>query len=218
VSARSEAWTTLRDWSAPAGRQADLRDSFVAHLEAHPDGLDRSCAAGHLTAGALVLSPGLDAVLLNLHGKARRWFHFGGHHEAGDGSLLGTATREAAEESGIVGLELDPVPIHLDRHTVRFCRPHGSVDHLDVRYAALAPAGAEGVVSEESLDVRWWPLGGLPDVEPEMHELIALARERLAQPIVLSAGSSAVSTAGSPTESTAEPAAGTSPSSRAPAE
>jgi 8-oxo-dGTP pyrophosphatase MutT (NUDIX family) len=181
VSARDDALTTLRDWSAAPGRQTHLRDAFVAHLEAHPDGLDRSCAAGHLTAGTLVLSPGLDAVLLNLHGKARQWFHFGGHHEPGDGSLLGTATREAAEESGIHDLDVHPVPVHLDRHTVVFCSPHGTVDHLDVRYAALAPVGAEAAASDESLDVRWWPLDGLPDLEPEMHELIALARERLAQ-------------------------------------
>jgi hypothetical protein len=48
-----------------------------------------------------------------------------------------------------------------------------------VRYAALAPADAEPRTSDESLDVRWWPLDGLPDLEPEMHELIALARARL---------------------------------------
>jgi 8-oxo-dGTP pyrophosphatase MutT (NUDIX family) len=181
VSARAEALATLQGWNAPPGRQRDLRHAFVVHLQRHDDALDRSCAAGHLTAGALVLSSDLDAVLLNLHRKAQRWFHFGGHHEPGDGSLLGTATREAAEESGIPDLVVDPQPVHLDRHTVGFCRPHGTVDHLDVRYAALAPVGAEGVVSDESLDVRWWPLDGLPDLEPEMHELIARARERLAQ-------------------------------------
>jgi hypothetical protein len=48
-----------------------------------------------------------------------------------------------------------------------------------VRYGALAPAGAEHAVSGESLDVRWWPLDGLPDLEDEMHTLIALARDRL---------------------------------------
>jgi 8-oxo-dGTP pyrophosphatase MutT (NUDIX family) len=204
VSARTDALATLRDWSAPAGRQSGLRAAFVTHLETHPDALDRACAAGHLTAGALVLSPGLDAVLLNLHGKARRWFHFGGHHEPGDGSLFGTATREAAEESGIADLELHPVPVHLDRHTVAFCRPHGTVDHLDVRYAALAPAGAAAAASDESLDVRWWPLDALPELEPEMHELIALARERLAQ-------SSTSSASGTPSGSA-------EPSRRAPAE
>jgi 8-oxo-dGTP pyrophosphatase MutT (NUDIX family) len=181
VSARDVALTELRGWAPPTADQAALRDAYVAYLEAHPDGLRRSCQPGHLTAGALVLSPDLDAVLLNLHGKAERWFHFGGHLEDGDASLLAAARREAVEESGIADLVLDPTPVHLDLHHVEFCGPRGRADHLDVRYAALAPVGAEAAASDESLDVRWWPLDGLPDLEPEMHELIALARERLAQ-------------------------------------
>lgn len=181
MSARETALGELRGWAPPRPEQADLRDAFVRHLEQHPDALRRTCRPGHLTAGALVLSPGLDAVLLNLHGRARRWFHFGGHLEDEDGSLLEAARREAVEESGIDGLLLDPDPVHLDLHHVEFCGSTGTADHLDVRYAALAPAGAAAAVSDESLDVRWWPLDGLPALEPEMHELIARSRERLAR-------------------------------------
>jgi 8-oxo-dGTP pyrophosphatase MutT (NUDIX family) len=180
VSTRHVALRELRGWTAPSPDQAALRDDYVAFLEEHADGLRRACHPGHLTAGALVLSPGLDAVLLNLHGKAQRWFHFGGHLEDGDVSLLAAARREAAEESGIADLVVDPTPVHLDLHHVEFCGPHGRAAHLDVRYAALAPVGAEVAVSDESLDVRWWPLDALPDLEPEMHTLIALSRGRLA--------------------------------------
>jgi 8-oxo-dGTP pyrophosphatase MutT (NUDIX family) len=179
VNPHAEATRVLRSWSPPSPEQAALRDGYVQHLADHPDALDRSCASGHLTAGTLVLSAELDAVLLNLHRRAGRWFHFGGHWEPGDASLLATATREAAEESGVDGLSVDPDPVHLDRHRVEFCRGHDRTDHLDVRYAALAPPGAVPRTSEESLDVRWWPLAGLPDLEPEMHDLIALARARL---------------------------------------
>jgi 8-oxo-dGTP pyrophosphatase MutT (NUDIX family) len=179
ISAHARALTTLHEWAAPTPGLAALRDRFVVHLDIHPDGLDRACSPGHLTAGALVLSPGLDAVLLNLHAKAQRWFHFGGHWEPGDVSLLATAGREAREESGLAGLLVHPEPVHLDLHDVAFCRGHERADHLDVRYAALAPAGGRAQVSDESLDVRWWPLDGLPDLPPEMHELIALSRDRL---------------------------------------
>jgi 8-oxo-dGTP pyrophosphatase MutT (NUDIX family) len=178
VSAHSSALHDLASWSPPTARQAALRDRFVAHLDAHPDALLRSCRPGHLTAGALVLSHDLDAVLLNLHGKARRWFHFGGHCEHDDTSLLATGRREATEESGIAGLSFHPEPVHLDLHTVAFCDPAVPVDHLDVRYAALAPAGADARASDESLAVRWWPVNALPPLEDEMHELIALAAER----------------------------------------
>jgi len=175
-----DALTTLRGWTAPSPGQDSLRARYVAHLEQHADGLARSCFPDHLTAGTVVLSAGGDDVLLNLHRKARRWFAFGGHCEPGDATLGGAALREAREESGLSELTFHDEPLHLDEHAVGFCDPRGAVHHLDVRYAALAPAGARHEVSEESIDVRWWPVSDLPDgVEDEMVTLIRLARERL---------------------------------------
>jgi ADP-ribose pyrophosphatase YjhB (NUDIX family) len=174
-----DALSTLRDWVPPSASQEEFRARYVGHLQAHPDGLQRTCFPDHLTAGTVVLSADGDEVLLNLHGKARRWFAFGGHCEPGDARLAGAALREAREESGLDELAFDPVPVHLDEHAVDFCDPRGTVHHLDVRFAALAPAGERHAVSEESLDVRWWPLSELPNLEDEMHFLIRLARERL---------------------------------------
>ena len=73
---------------------------------------------------------------------------------------------------------LDPVPVQLSEHAVPFCDPRGGVHHLDVRFVAVAPADADHAVSDESLDVRWWPADALPDPEPDMVELVALARAR----------------------------------------
>jgi hypothetical protein len=52
------------------------------------------------------------------------------------------------------------------------------VHHLDVRHVAVAQPGAGPRISDESLDVRWWPVDALPDLEDEMVELIDLARAR----------------------------------------
>jgi 8-oxo-dGTP pyrophosphatase MutT (NUDIX family) len=174
----ADALRVLTAWSAPDEEQDRLRRDYVAHLETHPDGLQRSCFPDHLTAGTIVLAHDGQAVLLNLHRKAGRWFAFGGHVETGDASLADAALREAVEESGVHGLDFDPVPVHLDVHTVGFCDPRGEVHHLDVRYCAVAPEGAAHDVSEESLDVRWWPVDALPDLEEEMRTLITLARQR----------------------------------------
>lgn len=175
----ADAVHRLEQWHPTVGRQARLRTRFLDHLTAHPDGMQRTCLPDHVTAGVVVFSVDLDHVLLNLHRKARRWFHFGGHCEAGDRGLAQAALREGIEESGLEALELDPVPVHLDEHEVAFCDPGGPVHHLDVRFTALAPAGAAHHTSEESLDVRWWPLTALPeDLDDDMHELIAAARDR----------------------------------------
>ena len=170
----ADALSVLRSWRAPDADQERLRTDCVRHLEEHADGMRRSCAGAHVTAGAVILSADHRHVLLTLHAKARQWFHMGGHCEEGDGTIAGAALREAAEESGVEGLELDPTPVHLDRHAVPFCGDHASVDHLDVRFVAVAPAGAEHAVSEESLDVRWWPVDALPDTV-DLGDLVAAA-------------------------------------------
>ena len=176
----ADALAVLRAWPAADAEQAALRDRYVAHLEAHPDGAERGCHPDHLTASTLVVSPDADRVLLTLHAKAGQWFQFGGHCEAGDGSLLAAARREATEESGIPDLVLDPVPFRLDEHAVPFCGDTGEVHHLDVWFLGVAPEGAEHATSEESLDVRWWPADALPGRDGVWDSALALARDRLA--------------------------------------
>jgi 8-oxo-dGTP pyrophosphatase MutT (NUDIX family) len=181
VTLHHDALVTLREWRAPSAAQEALRARYVEHLQAHADGLERTCFPDHITAGTLVLSADGREVLLNLHKKAQRWFAFGGHCEPGDTTLAGVALREALEESGLPDVRLHPEPVHLDEHAVGFCDPRGTVHHLDVRYAATAPAGVRPGVSEESLDVRWWPVDALPGgIEEEMVELVSRARSLLA--------------------------------------
>jgi 8-oxo-dGTP pyrophosphatase MutT (NUDIX family) len=178
VNLPADAVDVLAHWQAPTGGQDDLRTAYVEHLAEHPDGVWRACFPAHLTAGALVLSRDRQQVLLNLHRMARRWFHFGGHLEAADVTLAGAALREATEESGLAGLVVEAEPLHLSRHRVEFCDPRGPVEHLDVRFLALLGGDTEPVVSEESLDVRWWPVDRLPTDEPDMVEMIGLALGR----------------------------------------
>ncbi|NUS52428.1 MAG: NUDIX domain-containing protein [Nocardioidaceae bacterium] len=178
MTLRDDALAVLRGWTAPDERQDALRREYVDHLDAHPDGAARSCHPDHLTTGALILSADASRVLLTLHAKAKRWFHLGGHCEPQDATLLDAARREAVEESGVEDLVVDPVPLHLDAHLVGFCAGHERVRHLDVRFLARAPEGAEPAVSEESDDVRWWPVRELPTDDPDMLRMVELALAR----------------------------------------
>ena len=182
MSLHADALALLRGWASPTPEQERLRERYVGHLEQHGDGVYRSCVPDHLTASTIVLSADGSRVLLTLHAKANRWFQLGGHAEASDQTLLEAAAREVREESGL-DLVVDPEPVQLSEHAVPFCGATGDVHHLDVRFLAVAPEDAEHVVSEESLDVAWWPADALPegaDGSPsELVELVDLARARL---------------------------------------
>lgn len=175
----ADALRSLRGWSAPTHAQERLRRRYVDHLERHADALTRGCFPAHLTASALVLSHDQAQVLLTLHAKAGAWFQTGGHCEVEDRTLAGAALREAVEESGVPDLVIDPRPVRLDAHTVTFCDPRGPVEHLDVQYVAVAPAGARPVTSTESDAVAWWPADAPPTDERSLLELVHHARLRI---------------------------------------
>lgn len=144
--------------------QDELRQTYLDHLSAHPDGMWKACEAGHLTASALVVDPERGRVLLTLHKKLNMWLQMGGHCEPGDGTLRDAALREATEESGIAGLTLLAVgPVRLDRHPI----PAPCNWHLDVQYAALSPGGAVEAISAESLDLRWFAYDEVAGVADE---------------------------------------------------
>jgi 8-oxo-dGTP pyrophosphatase MutT (NUDIX family) len=175
VTLRDDARAVLAAWTArdDEPEQAALRAEFVAFLDEHDDAMWRECVPGHLTGSVLVLSADRREVLLTLHSKQHLWLQLGGHCEPGDATVREAAAREALEESGIAGLTLRPEPVRLDRHRVG-C--HGGTWHLDVQYVALAPPDAVEQISDESLDLRWWPVDALPDLTDDaLRRLVATA-------------------------------------------
>jgi 8-oxo-dGTP pyrophosphatase MutT (NUDIX family) len=200
----ASALETLRRWSAPDEAQDEVRRAYVRHLLDHDDGMLASCVPAHLTASVLVLDPTGERVLMTHHRKGGFWAQLGGHVEGTDRSLAGAALREGREESGVEDLRLlGDGPVDLDAHELSSafgrCRTH-----LDVRYAAVAPAGAEPVASVESHDVRWFAVDALPaEAVADVGRLVQRARAVRAQ-VGGSPGDSSSASSRSPSSAVAD--------------
>jgi 8-oxo-dGTP pyrophosphatase MutT (NUDIX family) len=174
VSLHASAVGTLASWRPADPAQESLRQAFLGFLAAREDSCRRSCEAGHLTASAVVLDDAGEHVLLTLHPRVGRWLQLGGHCEPEDVSLAAAALREATEESGISGLRIGDAPVHLDVHPIT-CSLGVPTRHFDVRYAVHAPPGAEPVRSDESDDLRWWPVDALPPGSEDLADPVKAA-------------------------------------------
>jgi 8-oxo-dGTP pyrophosphatase MutT (NUDIX family) len=175
---RDSAIELLTQWDAPDVGQDSVRHAVLAFLNAREDACERACVPGHITASALVVSDSGDQVLLTLHPRLGRWVQLGGHCEPADTDIVAAAMREATEESGIEGLGIDPSlgAIHVHALTCSLGVP---TRHLDLQFIARAPKDAVIAISDESLDLRWWPVDALPDgIDAAVAHLVDVARSR----------------------------------------
>jgi 8-oxo-dGTP pyrophosphatase MutT (NUDIX family) len=162
VSVRQSAITLLTDWQAPNPGQDSLRHAVLSFLHARADACLRNCAPGHITASTLVIDNSRSRVLLTLHPRLGRWVQLGGHCEDSDHNIIAAALREATEESGVADLRIAPGLVAVHVHPVT-CSLGVPTRHLDLQFVAHAPAGAQIAVSDESVDLRWWPANALPN-------------------------------------------------------
>jgi 8-oxo-dGTP pyrophosphatase MutT (NUDIX family) len=161
VSVRQSAIALLTDWQPPDPAQDSLRHAVLAFLNARDDACRRECVPGHVTASALVLDDSGGRVLLTLHPRLGRWVQLGGHCDDADSDIVAAALREATEESGVADLRIEPDLAAVHVHPVT-CSLGVPTRHLDLQFVAHAPAGAQIAISDESVDLRWWPTDGLP--------------------------------------------------------
>jgi 8-oxo-dGTP pyrophosphatase MutT (NUDIX family) len=141
--------------------QRELAARFLAFVAAHPDCLLRSCAPGHITASAWIVSADGEQALLTHHRKLGRWLQLGGHVD-GEPHIELAALREAQEESGMARFRFVPwhgsdlVALDLDVHTIPARRDEPEHLHWDVRFLLQAAADQQVTCSAESNELRWF--------------------------------------------------------------
>ncbi len=99
-------------------------------------------------------------------------------------SLIDAALRECRVESVIDWLNIDPVPLRLDRHEVPCSDGIGGrsvLHHWDVQFLVVTNNRSH-VISEESADLAWFPPDSLPQVDSSVAALVKEAGRRLSGP------------------------------------
>lgn len=174
----------VRDFTPRDAAERAAQEDFASFFVHGDSPMSRTSGPDHATASCVVFDPTLRHTLLVFHGKGRFWVQPGGHLEEGDESIAAGALRELHEETGIgvdavVGSSL---AYDLDHHPLssRFGR---CASHLDVGIAVIVDRDAEITVSDESEDVRWWPVDALPaelagGVHRRIHGLLTRLHDR----------------------------------------
>lgn len=142
--------------------ELSLRQAISAYLVAQPLACARANVPGHVTASTMIFDDTRSRVLLTLHPRLGRWVQLGGHCEPEDVDVAAAAVREAREESGIADLTVEPRALAL-RVFALTCSLGVPTRHIDLYFRAIAPADAIIERSDESIDLKWWPIDDLPD-------------------------------------------------------
>ena len=158
----------LHDLLQRLAASASLRESasFVRFVtSAGEAAVRRDGGPEHVTASCFLFTPDFAQTLLCFHGKGRFWVQLGGHVEPDDATVAAAALREAREESGVDGLVLlSDSLVDLDRHELG--SGFGCHAHWDIGFAAVVGTDERVSVSDESEDLRWFPVDALPPNVP----------------------------------------------------
>jgi len=187
-----------------AAWSAALRNSLRVQLESHLPGdpaearshgrildflclpldpFSRTTQSGHITGSAIVLNADGPEFLLVRHRKLNRWLQPGGHVHEHDESILATAVRETAEETGhadCITLLHDRI-LHVDVHEIPARPEHPAHLHYDIRYLLTTTRDAPRIAEIEVIEAEWFNEAALErlDLDASLKSAIASAKKHL---------------------------------------
>ena len=155
---REPLLAALARYAPSDAREAESLAHIRRFLAAPDDPFHRDNPEGHVTGSAVVARPDGSAFLLILHRKLGRWLQPGGHTEESDASVLGTALREAREETGLSAFEVPPEDaiLDVDVHPIPARGRDAAHLHFDVRYLLVTSETHDRSAAEDpARPMRW---------------------------------------------------------------
>ncbi len=155
-----------------------MRSRISQFVRLHEDCFQRTQLLGHVTGSAWILDEKRERTLLTHHRKLDRWLQPGGHAD-GDSDIAAVALREAVEETGLAGLQIDRTRIFdVDVHLIPQRGDEPSHYHYDCRFLIVCSGDGQYEVSDESHDLSWVKLTEIMDYtsEPSILRMVQKSR------------------------------------------
>ena len=147
--------------------------------------LIRESEVAHMTSSGVILNPTLDKMLMIHHKIYNTWTWTGGHADGND-DPLGTAIREAQEETGIEKIvplrtkvaSIEVLPVFGHQKKDAYVSSHL---HFNVSYVLIAEESETLRVNEEETNgVKWVPIGKISEYSNEPF-LVAIYQKIIAR-------------------------------------